>query len=106
MRKHDFVYTGLRGHKNIIYENVTNHERLEDLMKMFSGDLFVVKIPYGHYNFLSSIIYFTCQFYPKEFCSHYRKYEEKDEYNDLLLKIDCTAEYKLDLNTNQFAVIL
>jgi hypothetical protein len=57
MRKHDFVFTGLRGHKNIIYENVTNHERLEDLMKMFSGDPLVVKIPY---NFLQSIIYITC----------------------------------------------
>jgi hypothetical protein len=35
MRKKDFVYTGLRGHKNIIYGNDTNHERLEHTMKMF-----------------------------------------------------------------------
>jgi hypothetical protein len=26
MKKQDFVYTGLYGHKNIIYENVTNHK--------------------------------------------------------------------------------
>jgi hypothetical protein len=44
MRKQDFLYTGLRCHKNIIYENVTNHERLVDLMKMFSGDPLIVKI--------------------------------------------------------------
>jgi hypothetical protein len=40
MKKHDFVYIGFRDHKNIIYENVTNYERLEDLMKMFSNDLY------------------------------------------------------------------
>jgi hypothetical protein len=88
MRKHDFLHTGLRGHKNIIYENVTNHERLEELMKMFSCDPLIVKISYYHYNFLQSIIYVTCKFSPKEFCSNYRKYAEKDGYNDLLLKID------------------
>jgi hypothetical protein len=38
MRKQDFVYTGLLDHKNIIYENITNHERFVDLMKMFPGD--------------------------------------------------------------------
>jgi hypothetical protein len=105
MRKQDFVYTGLRGHKNIIYENVTNQERLKDLMKIFSGNPLIVKIPYGHY-FLSSIIYVICEFHPKEFYSHYRKYEEKDEYNDLLLKIDCIAECKRHPNTNHFTVIL
>jgi hypothetical protein len=42
-------------------------------MKMFSGDPLVVKIPYGLYNFLPSIIYVTCEFEPKEFCSHYKK---------------------------------
>jgi sulfopyruvate decarboxylase TPP-binding subunit len=47
MTKKDFVYTGLRGHKNIIYENVTNNERLKNLMKMFSGDPLIVKIPYS-----------------------------------------------------------
>jgi hypothetical protein len=71
MRKQDFVYIGLHDHKNIIYENVTNHERLEDLMKMISSDLIIVKIPYGNYNFLPSIIYVTCEFDPKEFCSRY-----------------------------------
>jgi hypothetical protein len=29
MKKHDFVYTGLYGRKNIIYENVKNNESLE-----------------------------------------------------------------------------
>jgi hypothetical protein len=72
MRKKDFLYTELQSHENIIYENVTKHERLEDLMKMFSGDPFVVKIPHAHYNFLPAIIYVTCEFDPKEFCSHYR----------------------------------
>jgi hypothetical protein len=95
MTKKDFVYTGLRGHKNIIYENVTNNERLDDLMKMFSGDFFIVKIPYGHYNFLPSKIYITCEFDPKEFCSHYRMHKEKDGYNDLLLKIDGVVECTL-----------
>jgi hypothetical protein len=78
MKKQDFVYTGLRGHKNIIYDNFTNHERLEDLIKIFSGDPLIVRIPYGHYNFLPSIIYVTCKFDTKEFCSNYRKYEEND----------------------------
>jgi hypothetical protein len=102
MTKKDFVYTGLRGHKNIIYENVTNHERLEDLMKMFSDDHLVVKIPYGHYNFLPSKIYVTCQYDPKEFCSHYRLYKEKGGYNDLLLKIYCVVECTRDPITNHF----
>jgi hypothetical protein len=106
MKKQDFIYIGLRGHKNIIYENVTNHEKLEDLMKMFSGDPVVVKIPYGHYNFLPAIFYVTCQFDPKEFCSHYRKYEKKDGYNDLLLKIDRIVECKRNPSTNHFTVIL
>jgi putative component of membrane protein insertase Oxa1/YidC/SpoIIIJ protein YidD len=92
VRKQNFFYTGLRDHTNIIYENVTNHERLEQLMKMFSNEPFVVKIPYGHYNFLPTIIFVTCQFDPKEFCSHYRKYEEKDLYSYLLLKIDRIVE--------------
>jgi hypothetical protein len=105
MRKHDFVYTGLHGHKNIIYENVTNHERLEDLMKMFSGDPLIIKIPYGPYNFLPSIIYVTCEFDLKEFCSYYRKYTEKDGCNDLLLKIDCIVEWKHHPNTNRFTII-
>jgi hypothetical protein len=105
MRKQDFDYTGLRGHKNIIYENVTNNERLEDLMKMFSDDHLVVKIPCNNYNFLPSIIYVTCQFDPKEFCFHYRKYEEKDGYN-LLLNIDRIVECKHDPSTNHFTVIL
>jgi hypothetical protein len=62
MRKQDFVYTGLGNHKNIIYENATNHERLEYMMKMFSGCPLVVKIPYVHYNFLPTIIYITYEF--------------------------------------------
>jgi hypothetical protein len=33
LKKHEFVYTGLVGYKNIIYENVTNHERLVGLIK-------------------------------------------------------------------------
>jgi hypothetical protein len=106
MKKQHFVYAGLRGPENIIYENVTNHERLEDLMKMFSGDPLVVKISYGHYNFLPTIIYVTWEFDPKEFCSHYRKYEEKGGYDDLLLKIDRIVECKLDPNTDHFIVIL
>jgi hypothetical protein len=106
MRKQDFVYTWLRGHKNIINENVTNHERLEELMKMFSGDRLIVKISYGNYNFLPSIIYVICQFDPKEFFSHYRKYEEKGGYNDLLLKMDRIVECKLDPSTNHFTVVL
>jgi hypothetical protein len=97
MTKKDFVYTGLRDHKNIIYENVINHERLEDLIKMFSGDALIVKIPYGNYNFLQTIIYVTCEFDSKEFCSHYRIYKEKDGYNDLILKIDRIVECKRDL---------
>jgi hypothetical protein len=56
MRKKDSVYTRLRGHKNIIYENITNHEILEDLMKMFSGDPLVVKIPYGNFTSLANMI--------------------------------------------------
>jgi hypothetical protein len=75
-------------------------------MKMFSGNPLVVKIPYGHYNFLSSIIYVASEFELKEFCSHYRKYAEKGGYNDLLLKIDRIAECKHDSNTNYFAVTL
>jgi hypothetical protein len=105
-RKHDFVYTGLRGYKNIIYENVTNHERLEDLMKMFSGNPLIIKIPYGNCNFLPSIIYVICKYDPKEFCFHYRKYLEKDGYKDLLLKLDRIAECKRDPSTNYFTVTL
>jgi hypothetical protein len=37
-------------------------------MKMFSGDILVAKISYGHYYFLPAIIYVTCTFDPKEFC--------------------------------------
>jgi hypothetical protein len=106
MKKHEFVYTGLQNHKNIIYENVTNHERLEDLIKTFSNDPFILKIPYGHYNFLPAIIYVTCEFYPKEFCLYYRKYAEKDGCSDLLLKIDRIVECKHDANTNHFTVTL
>jgi hypothetical protein len=75
-------------------------------MKMLSDDRLVVKIPYGNYNFLPSIIYVTCEFDPKEFFSNYRKYAEKDGYNDLLLKIDRIAECKRDPNTNHFSIIL
>jgi hypothetical protein len=106
MRKQDFLHTGLRGYKYIIYENVTNHERLEDLMKMFSDNPLIANIPYNHYNFLPSIIYIICEFDPKEFCSHYRKYAEKGENNDLLLKIDCLVKCKLDPSTNHFTVVL
>jgi hypothetical protein len=59
---------------------------------MFSGDPLVVKIPYHN---LPSIIYVTCEFDTKEFCSHYRLYKEKGGYNDLLLKIDRIAECKV-----------
>jgi hypothetical protein len=75
-------------------------------MKTFSNDPLVVKIPYGNYNFLPSKIYVTCQYDLKEFCSHYRKYAEKDGYNDLLLKIDRIVEWKLDAITNHFTVLL
>jgi putative component of membrane protein insertase Oxa1/YidC/SpoIIIJ protein YidD len=75
-------------------------------MKMLSDDHLVVKIPYGHYNFLPSIIYVTCEFDPKEFCSHYRKYVEKDGYNDLFLKINRIRECKRDSNTYHFTVTL
>jgi hypothetical protein len=87
------------------YESVANHEKLEDL-KMFSGDPLIIKIPYGHYNFLPSIIYVTCEFDPKEFYSHYRIYKEKNGYNDLLLKIDRIVECKRDPSTNHFTVTL
>jgi hypothetical protein len=106
MRKKDFVNTGLRGHKNIIYENVTNTERLEDLIKMFSDNHLVVKILYGYYNFLLFVIYVTCSFDPKEFCSHYRVYKEKNGYNDLLLKIDSIVECTRDPITNHFTATL
>jgi hypothetical protein len=92
MKKQDFIYTGLRSHKNIIYKNGVNPERLEDLVKMFSGDPLVVKIP--------------CEFDLKEFCSHYRKYEEKDMYSDLVLKIYCVVKCKHNPNTDNFTVIL
>jgi hypothetical protein len=104
MRKKNFVYTGLHGHKNIIYENVTNNERLEDLMKMLSDDHLVVKIPYRHYNFFTYLIFVTCEFDPEVFCTHYRKYVEKGRYNDLLLKIDRICECKRDPSTNHFTV--
>jgi hypothetical protein len=103
MRKQDFVYIGLRDHKNIIYENVTNHERLENLMKMCSGDPLVGKIPYDHYTFLPAIIYVTCEFELKEFYSYYK---EKDEYSNILLKIYRIVECKLDPSTNLVTVIL
>jgi hypothetical protein len=74
-------------------------------MKMFSGDPLVVKIPYKNYNFLPSIIYITCTIDPKEFCSNYRKYAEKDGYNDLFLKIDRIVECKLDPSINHFSII-
>jgi hypothetical protein len=70
MKKDKFLYIGHRDHRNIIYEKVTNSERLEDLMKTFSGDPLVVKILKGHYNFLQPIIYVTCEFKPEKFCSH------------------------------------
>jgi hypothetical protein len=73
---------------------------------MFSGDLLIIKIQYGNYNFLPSIIYVTWEFDPKEFCSHYRKYAEKSGYDDLLLKIDRIAECKRDTSTNHFTVTL
>jgi hypothetical protein len=87
IKKRDFVNTGLRDYKNIIYENVINNEKLEYMMKMLSGDPLIVKIPYEHYLFLPTIIYFICEFYPKVFCSHYRKYEEKDGYSDIFFKL-------------------
>jgi hypothetical protein len=73
---------------------------------MFSGDPLIVKIPYIQYNFLPIIIYVTCEFDPKEFCFQYRKYAEKDGYNDLLPKIDRIAECKRDLSTNNFTITL
>jgi hypothetical protein len=89
-----------------MYENVTNHERLVNLMKMFSGNLLVVKIPYCHYYCSPAIIYVKCEFHPKEFCLYYRKYVEKDGYSDLLLKIYGLVKCKLDPNINYFTVIL
>jgi hypothetical protein len=74
-------------------------------MKIFSNDL-IVKILYSHYNFLPAIIYVTCEFDPKEFCLHYRKYGEKDGYDNLLLKLYRVVKSKLDSNTNHFTVIL
>jgi hypothetical protein len=73
---------------------------------MFSDDLLIVKIQYGHCNFLPSIIYVTCQYDPKEFSSHYRKYVEKDGCDDLLLKIDRNVECKRDPITNHFTATL
>jgi hypothetical protein len=73
---------------------------------MFSNDPHIVKIQYGHYNFLPAIIYATCQFDPKEFCSQYRKYEENNGYSNLLLKTDRIVEYKHDPNTDNFTFIL
>jgi hypothetical protein len=73
---------------------------------MFSGNPLVVKIPYGNYNFLPSIIYVTCQYDPKEFCSHYRFYKEKSGYNDLLLKIDRIVECTYDHISNPFTATL
>jgi hypothetical protein len=35
----------------------------------------------------SPLTYLTYKFNPKELCLHYRKYEEKDEYGNLLLNI-------------------
>jgi putative component of membrane protein insertase Oxa1/YidC/SpoIIIJ protein YidD len=75
-------------------------------MKMLSDDRLVVKIPYGHYNFLPSIIYVTCQYDPKEFCSHYRFYKEKNGYDDLLLKIDRIVECTYDPIFNHFTATL
>jgi hypothetical protein len=73
---------------------------------MFSADHLIIKIQYGHYNFLPSKIYITCTFDPKEFCSNYRINKEKDGYNDLLLKLDGIAECKLDPTTNHFTITL
>jgi hypothetical protein len=78
MKKHDFIHTRLRSHKNIIYKNVTNNKTLKYMMKMFSGDPLIVKISYCHYNFLPTTIYVTCEFELKQFCSHYRIYVDKD----------------------------
>jgi putative component of membrane protein insertase Oxa1/YidC/SpoIIIJ protein YidD len=75
-------------------------------MKTFSGDPLIVKIPYGQDNFLPSIIYVTCVFDPKEFCSHYRMYKEKGGYDDLLLKIDRIVECTRDPITNHFTATL
>jgi hypothetical protein len=75
-------------------------------MKIFSGSTLVVMIPNNRYIFLPSIIYVTCQYDLKEFCSHYKKYEEKDRYSVLLLKIDHNVENKLNFDTNNFTVIL
>jgi hypothetical protein len=74
--------------KHHIYRNLSYNGRLQHLMKMFSGDPLLEKIPYSHYNFLPTTIYVTYEFDPKEFYSHYRKYEEKDTHSNLLLKID------------------
>jgi hypothetical protein len=75
-------------------------------MKMLSDDRLVVKIPYGHYNFLPSKIYITYTFDPKEFCSHHRLYKEKGGYDDLLLKIDRIVECTYDPITNHFTATL
>jgi hypothetical protein len=72
MKKQDFVYTELRGYKNIIYENITDHKILKHLMKILSDDSLALKIQYCHYKFLPAIIYITCEFEHKEFYSHYR----------------------------------
>jgi putative component of membrane protein insertase Oxa1/YidC/SpoIIIJ protein YidD len=74
-------------------------------MKMFSNNPLTVKIPYGNYYILPSIIYTTCEYNPLEFCSDYKIIEEKDKYNDLLLKVDRIVECEHDCNTNQFTVI-
>jgi hypothetical protein len=102
MRKQEFVYTGLRGDKNIIYENVTNHERLKDLMKMFSNDLFIVKIPYCHYNFLPAIIYVTCEFDLKELVHIIENMQRRVD----IVIYSSIVECKLDPSTNHFTVIL
>jgi hypothetical protein len=73
---------------------------------MFSGDPHIVMIEYCHYNIFPPIIYVSCEFDPKVFCSHYRKYEEKDGYNDLFLKIEGIVKCKRDPNTDRFTIIL
>jgi hypothetical protein len=73
-------------------------------MKMFSNDSFSVKIHYSHYKFLPFIIYVTCEFDPNEVYFHYRRYNEKGGYNDLLLKINHIVECKHNHTTDQFTV--
>jgi hypothetical protein len=55
MIKGMFVYSRLHSRKKNIYNNITNSDRLENLVKMFSDNSLEIKIPYGYFSFLPEI---------------------------------------------------